>query len=766
MLLTCAAVVMLMSAITLYLTQQRQLSSERERESAAIADRLAFTMQQPLWNLDRHNLEALMDQELKDEQVQAILLETPDGSFSFGKKKGLDQRSVIPTIPGEFAVEDGSVQVRRSIAKEDRIMGSVRVVLSDIRIRNKLTLLMQQQAVQSLLILAGIIVLAYLGLSRMLLQPLKKLHRVAESYGHGDLSARTEINSEDEIGSLAGTMNGMAELLEEKILESKRNEVKLRDKNSELTAIEEELRRQLAETLAVQHRLQTSEDNYRCLVEHANSIILRVNPAGEITFFNEYAEKLLGYRRDEIVGRKVIGSIVPETETGGRDLVKLVQTIIQRPDEYRLVENENIRKNGEKLWIRWANRPYYDETNAVTEILCVGQDITEHRLLEQQVLQQQKLEGIGLLAGGIAHDFNNLLSPIFVYGEMVRSKLHPSEQSYSRLTTILEAAGKAKDLVKQLLSFSSKQMLTSQLHDLNAITSEFSTMLRRTIRENIQLNLRLCSDACPIMADKTQVEQILLNLAVNAQDAIRGNGSITIETGHLVLDNEYCTIHLGAIPGRYVMLSFSDSGCGMDDSILCHVFEPFFTTKAVGHGTGLGLSTVYGIVKQHGGHITIQSQSDVGTTFLIYFPESMFSADSPVESTSSEMFANTVNGTILLVEDNAMVRELTEDLLKFHHFKVLTAGQPEAALELFREHKDEIKLLLSDIVMPQMSGPELYERLVAQQPELKVLFMSGYASTVNVHNGLLEEGVNFISKPFTSETLLKRVCQILAPEGA
>jgi PAS domain S-box-containing protein len=625
---------------------------------------------------------------------------------------------------------------------------------------------MQQQAIQSLLILGGIVILTYLGLSRLLLQPLNRLHKVAESYGQGDLSARTEINSRDEIGSLAGTLNDMAGLLEEMINESRRKEEQLQDKNEELTAIEEELRHQLDEIFEVQHRLQSSEENYRCLVEHANSIILRLNRAGEITFFNEYAEKLFGFSREEIVGKKAVGMIVPETESGGRDLVTLIQSIIQRPDDFQLVENENIGKNGEKLWIRWANRPYFDEMNAVTEILCVGQNITEHRLLEHQILQQQKLEGIGLLAGGIAHDFNNLLSPIFIYAEMVRKKLDPADQSYARLGTILEAAGKAKDLVKQLLSFSSKQMLTSLLHDLNDITTDFATMLRRTIRENIQLNVQLCSEPCPIMADKTQIEQILLNLAVNAQDAIHGNGSITIETGHLTLDNEYCAIHLGAIPGRYIMLSFSDTGCGMDDATLNHVFEPFFTTKAVGHGTGLGLSTVYGIVKQHGGHISIQSKSDIGTTFLIYLPESMLEVVRSMEMVNSECKHIIFSGTILLVEDNEMVRELTEDLLKSHNFKVVSAECPEAALELFEKHKDDIQLLLTDIVMPQMNGPELYERLVVQSPALKVLFMSGYANNISVHNGSLEEGANFISKPFTSETLVKRVYEITAPGSA
>ncbi len=422
------------------------------------------------------------------------------------------------------------------------------------------------------------------------------------------------------------------------------------------------------------------------------------------------------------------------------------------------IEEQLREKNKEMAVIEEELRNQLNETLAAQG---------ERDQLAQQVIQQQKLEGIGLLAGGIAHDFNNLLSPVFIYTEMVRKKLDPAEQSYSRLGTVLEAAGKAKDLVKQLLSFSSKRLLTSQLHDLNDITSQFVSMLQRTIRENIQLDVSLCRGRCPIMGDKTQIEQILLNLAVNAQDAISGNGSIAIETGHIILDNEYCNIHLGAIPGRYVMLAFSDTGCGIDDVTLNRVFEPFFTTKPVGHGTGLGLSTVYGIVKQHGGHVSILSKPGVGTTFQIYFPESKLEAANTVDNTvSGEFSLSKPAGTILLVEDNDMVREMTADLLESHNFKVLSAEHPQAAIAMFNEHKSEIKLLLSDVVMPHMTGLELYEVLVVQAPELKVIFMSGYASNLNVHSGSLTEVVNFLAKPFTSEALVKKVCESMGSTDA
>jgi CheY-like chemotaxis protein len=261
--------------------------------------------------------------------------------------------------------------------------------------------------------------------------------------------------------------------------------------------------------------------------------------------------------------------------------------------------------------------------------------------------------------------------------------------------------------------------------------------------------------------DRTQIEQILLNLAVNAQDAITANGRIVIETGHLVLDDEYCSRHPGSRPGRYVLLAFSDNGSGMNDEILAHIFVPFYTTKPVGHGTGLGLSTVYGIVKQHEGYIDAQSKPGQGTTFRIYLPESTDSDGTADVAAILPVQGLATTGTILLVEDNLMVMEMVRDLLEMHGHRVLCSDTPEAAIELARANAAGIDLLVSDVVMPQMNGPELYGCLSEIIPGLKALFMSGYANNLSVHNGLLEEGVNFIAKPFTSETLLDHVDRIM-----
>ena len=307
--------------------------------------------------------------------------------------------------------------------------------------------------------------------------------------------------------------------------------------------------------------------------------------------------------------------------------------------------------------------------------------------------------------------------------------------------------------------------MAMQSLDLNEVISAFSEILQRTIRENITIRFSLNAASCPILADRTQLEQVLLNLVVNAQDAITGNGDITIEAGHVLLDDEYCELHPGARPGSYIMLTVSDSGSGMNDETLAHIFEPFFSTKAIGHGTGLGLSTVYGIVRQHEGSIDVQSTPGSGTCFRIYLPAT---ASGMVDGQGHEPEHDGAQplrpATILLVEDNEMVMDMTRELLESYGYIVLPAWLPEDALAIAHREAGHIDLLLSDVVMPQMNGPELYHRIRDFIPGLKVIYMSGYTSNVVVHNGTLEEEACFIAKPFTSATLLGQVSRMLERE--
>jgi len=548
--------------------------------------------------------------------------------------------------------------------------------------------------------------------------------------------------------------------MEHEIAERMRTEKDLLKSNTDLAATEEKLRRQLEETIAAQDALFCSEKRYGELVEHVNCIILRMTQSGGITFVNEYAELFFGYNRDEMIGMNIACILDPETGTGGIHATP-PQSTGSASDPYRLNERESVCADGRRAWISWSTKPICNSHGEITEILCVGQDITERRQLQQQNMQRQKLESIGLLAGGIAHDFNNLLTPIIGAGELIMTSASPDDPIYRRASIICNAAGKAAELVKQILSFSSKQAIDAKRHDLNEIVGNFMSILRRTIRENIDIRNILCVEECPVLANRTQIEQILLNLAVNAQDAIAGTGTITIGTGRVKTESRSCDPNADNGSGNFIILTFADDGCGMDDSVIGQIFDPFFSTKPAGQGTGLGLSTVYGIVKQHGGYIELESRQGRGTIFRIFLPEAEIRENSGAQPLKTDLASRTAVGTVLLVEDNPMVLEIARELLTGQGLTVIAADDPEAALSRIRKHHNSIDLLVSDVVMPKMNGPELYMQLLQLQPQIKVLFMSGYTNKVPLACGNSAEDVNFIAKPFSAKTFLDSVNQLL-----
>jgi signal transduction histidine kinase/CheY-like chemotaxis protein len=408
------------------------------------------------------------------------------------------------------------------------------------------------------------------------------------------------------------------------------------------------------------------------------------------------------------------------------------------------------RKDGSQLHALLSSALLHPEEENSDFVVTI-MDMTERHHLEQQLIQQQKLESIGMLAGGMAHDINNLLTPILISVEMVSRKIPSDHPAKPRLGTIQGAAVKIKDLVAQVLLFSRKQHSELQPLDLNSVVSNFMGMLRRTIRENVTMDIKTSLEPCSVLADSTQLEQILMNLAVNAQDAIDGAGQITVETGHLVLDSEYCACNPSVTPGRYVMLAFTDSGCGIDEETRLKVFEPFFTTKPEGKGTGLGLSTVYGIVRQHGGHLDVFSTIGCGPTIRIFLPMQHASPEIIFEEKYGESSqVGIFTGTLLLVEDNTMLRESIHEVLIEHGIHVIAADSPHEALRIFKEHGDEISFILTDIIMPEMNGPELYRQLQGLRPDLHVLFMSGYASDAS-------NPAIFLPKPFTIQNLMSKL---------
>ncbi len=386
--------------------------------------------------------------------------------------------------------------------------------------------------------------------------------------------------------------------------------------------------------------------------------------------------------------------------------------------------------------------------------------IAERKRVEEELRQSAKMESIGLLAGGIAHDFNNILTGINGFAELLMEKFRDDAESLSDASQIYELGNRAADLIKQLLAFSRKQALRPVTCNVNSLVENMSRLLRRMIGEDIDLNVVTAHGLGNVRVDPGQIEQVLMNLAVNARDAMPGGGKLTIETTNAEFDDEYCREHVGAKPGPYVMLALSDTGCGMDDDTRRKVFEPFFTTKATGNGTGLGLATVYGIVKQHGGNIYVYSEPGAGSTFKIYLPIVREAVEDAPEK-SSVRDSPRGSETILVVEDEESLLAIAVRFLERLGYTVEAAASPAKAAEVFAECGGKLDLLLTDVVMPGQSGIELYKRLRKQNPALKVLYMSGYTDSAIVHNGMLDPGAPFLQKPFASVSLAMKVREVL-----
>jgi nitrogen-specific signal transduction histidine kinase len=389
-------------------------------------------------------------------------------------------------------------------------------------------------------------------------------------------------------------------------------------------------------------------------------------------------------------------------------------------------------------------------------------DITEHKHLEAQFLQAQKMEAIGRLAGGIAHDFNNMLTVIEGYSALLLENLHLQDPRRRAIEEIKKAAERSSALTRQLLAFSRKQTLQPVLLDLNATVTEMSNMLHRLVGEDIAVLTQLAPALEPVKVDPGQIEQIIMNLAVNARDAMPDGGTLMIETANVAFDERSRPLHPEIPPGSYVLLAVSDTGQGMDEAIKAHLFEPFFTTKEPGKGTGLGLASVYGIIKQSGGYISVYSEIGHGTTFNIYLPQT--AAEAPV-SPPSLLTAERLQGTetVLLVEDEATVRELISHVLEMDGYTVLEVSQGDEAVALGAQYPGIIHLLMTDVVMPGMSGPQLARRLIEVRPELKVLYLSGYIEHPLIQRGVLEPSVAFLQKPFTLLSLTQKVREVLNP---
>jgi PAS domain S-box-containing protein len=519
----------------------------------------------------------------------------------------------------------------------------------------------------------------------------------------------------------------------------------------------------VTERKRAEESLRASEQRFRVLVESAPDGVF-VQTGGNFSYLNRAAARLLGAAApEELIGRPVLDRLHPDFR----------QAVSERM--HRLNRKQTTAPRQEEVFLRLDGSPVHVEVTAVPihfagsdGALVFARDTTEiiqARLqqshLKEQLHQAQKLESVGRLAGGVAHDFNNLLSVILGFSEMVLEDVGRDHPHHDPLRAIHEAAQRARDLTRQLLAFSRKQLLEIKIVDINRVVAGFKRLLERLLGEDIAVELALAAQPLTVKADAAQLEQVLMNLAVNARDAMPEGGTLTIETAAAALDNADNPDKPGLTPGDYAAIRVRDTGCGMQPDILSRIFEPFFTTKDKEKGTGLGLATTYGIVKQHEGGIWAHSEPGGGTTFEVYLP--LCSEPAAAVAVQTAQHADDVAGaaTVLVVEDNAAVRRLAVDILKRGGYRVINSDSVEEAVRRAAEHDGPLQLVLTDVVMPGMKGPEVYARICAHHPEAKVLYMSGYTQEVIANGGALKDKVAFIQKPFSVVGLLEKIGQLL-----
>lgn len=499
----------------------------------------------------------------------------------------------------------------------------------------------------------------------------------------------------------------------------------------------------------------------RRAVDQSLELVIITDPAGAIEYVNRAFESLTGYSGKEMAGQ-TLGILKSDQQPG--ELYEEMWDTVLSGNVFRGIVTAR-KKNGDTFIIEQVTTPLVDEQKRITHFVSTARDITDRRRLEAELQQVQKIESLGRLAGGVAHDFNNLLMVISAYSELTLDGLPAESLLRHNVSEILTASRRAADLTRQLLAFGRKQVQALQVLDLNSLLESINRLLPRLMGEDIRLNFIPGDELGKVKADPAQIEQVIMNLATNARDAMPRGGTLTIETANVTLDEDYVQDHSVVVKGDYVLLAVTDSGAGIAPEHVARIFEPFYTTKASGKGTGLGLATVYGTVKQSGGYIWVYSELGLGTTFKIYLPR--------VEGTEAKDFkaANSAKcphgcETLLLVEDETAVREGERDFLVRQGYRVLTAQNGKEAIRVSRDHTGPIHLMITDVVMPEMGGAELAQQLSWERPGMKVLFMSGYAESAVLAHGEIDIKRRFMQKPFSLRALARKIRGVLEAESA
>ena len=517
--------------------------------------------------------------------------------------------------------------------------------------------------------------------------------------------------------------------------------------------------RNITERKRAEEAWRRSEADFRSVVQDAPYGIYRASITGRFLQVNPALQKMLGYEEEQELSRQDLATDIFRHHAEYQRLTEL----LTRSEEIKDIEMEWKRRDGTPITVRCSARHINDENGVPAYFEVFAEDVTEKRVLERQLRMAQKMEAIGRLSGGIAHDFNNLLGVIIGYSRVLKKALGSENVLCEHALEIEKAGQRAASLTKQLLAFSRQQVLTPAILNLNTLATDMEKMLPRLLGEDIEVSLVLDEELGSVEADQSQIEQVIMNLAVNARDAMPSGGKLKIRTANVELDQAYTRNHPGSKVGKYVMLEVTDTGTGMDATTLTHIFEPFFTTKERGKGTGLGLATVYGIVKQSNGYIWVDSTLGKGSSFQLYLPrhEGQVQVEEQKRDSGEKLRGSE---SILLVEDAEPLRKLAQTFLEAGGFRVLSAGSGEEALEVAARYAGALDLLLTDVVMPGMNGRILAEQLLPRQPGMKVLYMSGYTDSFIAGHGVLRPGTHLLHKPFTEEVLIRKVREVLDGE--
>jgi PAS domain S-box-containing protein len=660
-----------------------------------------------------------------------------------------------PGVTTRAKSSDGSQWIG-AITPAARTPWLIWVALPESAVTVQMRSFMLSIALESLLV----IVLSALGasrLSRHIIAPLADVTHAAERIAGGDYAVRAAVVRRDEVGRLANSFNEMAEAVQIASVDLEEQQVELETQQAELEEMNEKLLEQVEEATRSREAAERARARAAGVVNGASAAVITTDGAGTIAEFNPAAQRMFGLAAAAAIGRQ-ISDLVPALRgtTGECDLAKFIAQ--RSPASGGAVDEVTAVR---------ADGTAFPSDIAVTRVPVDGaplytsfvRDLTERKQLEAQLHHAQKMDAVGRLAGGVAHDFNNILTVIVSYSDLILADDSVGTQVREDLEKVRDAADRATALTRQLLAFSRKQVMHPAVLDLSEVVGGVVSMLTRVIPTNIRLESKLGQPVDPVCVDRGQIEQVLMNLAVNARDAMPAGGALIIETANEMLDDTYLALHTGGAPGPHVVLSVRDTGAGMSPEVRDRIFEPFFTTKGPGQGTGLGLATVYGIVQQSGGSIYVYSEPGQGSIFKVYFPRHAGEYDVAEQVAAAPAIANQP-ATILLVEDDETVRDATGVVLRHLGHRVVSVGDVAAALNVIRAGAEQLDLVLTDAVMPGQSGLDLVEIVADERPDLPVIVMSGYSEEAVTGGRVLAHEVVFVEKPFTGPSIARAIATV------